>query len=375
MSDNNVRALWSEKSQRSDFSTLALWLALYSAIFHVRSLLFQVIKVSRLSKRTHCRVAEKMERKQFCFLCVLFLGTFLFLLQYATFVRRFDKETEIQVKAFSYDGIGSNDDRKFQIYVRMTSTKNYIDYVERWLLRSMKMFFLKKYLELVLVLDNEKSEDHKYGDKFAESHPEINTKVCYMDPVADNADHGWGKARMYLDMMHADSCSTKEYVGFVDVDTVFVTAFTDDVLFENGKPIVIGRIGVPQFPCWIQTAEYILGDKQVMQCMSYFPVTFKVAHIVEMRKYVEKLHLKSFNEVFKEAPSKVKVGHWCYCHFSIMCNYMWQHHRDEYAWHLQMVPDGKWNGEGAIPSMVDPKYFQIEIKSKEKFQFLEHPCM
>ena len=101
------------------------------------------------------------------------------------------------------------------------------------------------------------------------------------------------KERMYLDMMHADFCIRTGYVGFVDVDTLFVTAVTQDVPFEDGKQIVAGRIGIPRIPCWIDTAEYILGLKQVVERMSYFPVVFKVNHIVEMRRYVEKLHDKT----------------------------------------------------------------------------------
>ncbi len=254
----------------------------------------------------------------------------------------------------------------FDVYVRLTNISVFVSQIEEWPIKSMKLFFLKKFMNLLVVLDDEKPEDHTYGKNFPISHPEFNTRICYMKSYPEDVFHGWGKARMYLDMMHADQCTQKEYVGFIDVDTLFVTAVTDNLLFEGNKPIITGRIGVPRIPCWIATGKYVVGRKQVMQCMSYFPVTFKVSHIAEMRKYVEKLHNKTFTQVFKEAPKMTKQQNWCYCHYSIMCNYMWYFHRDEYAWHLQVVPGGKWSGEGALPSMVGPSYFQNEVKDNEK---------
>ena len=80
-----------------------------------------------------------------------------------------------------------------------------------------------------------------------------------------------------------DLCTNATYVGFLDVDTLFTTAVTPSLILEDGKPVVTGRIGDPRIPCWIESAAYILGRKQVMQCMHYFPVTFKTAHIREFR--------------------------------------------------------------------------------------------
>ena len=125
------------------------------------------------------------------------------------------------------------------------------------------------------------------------------------------------------------------YVGFVDVDTLFVTAVTRSLILEDGiKPVVTARIGEPRIPCWIQTGEYVLGCKQVIQFMSHFPVTFETAHIRLFREFVAQLHGKNFTQVIDEATQKLNVHKHCYCHYSMMCNYVWYHHRDEYAWHL-----------------------------------------
>ena len=268
--------------------------------------------------------------------------------------------------ALTEDEIDLELGKRFELYVRLTNTVSFRQQLDDWLFKSMNLFFAKYLASTVVVLDSEKSADWDYGKVLLKRYSQMNLRLCFMNPVPGEIIHYYGKERMYLDMMHADFCSKREYVGFVDVDTLFVTAVTEDVLFENQKPIVTGRIGIPRIPCWIATAEYILGYKQVMQCMSYFPVVFKVLHIVEMRKHVEKIHNKTFLEVFKIAPAAIKVDGSCFCHYSIMCNYVWYHHREAYAWHLQVVPGGKWNGIGAIPSMVNASYFENEVLASEK---------
>ena len=95
---------------------------------------------------------------------------------------------------------------------------------------------------------------------------------------------------------------------FFDVDTLFITAVTPSLILEDGiKPVVTARIGEATIPCWIQTGEYVLGCKQVMQCMSHFPVTFKTAHIRQFQEYVAQLHGKNFAQVVDEATQKLNV--------------------------------------------------------------------
>ena len=255
---------------------------------------------------------------------------------------------------------------QFELYVRLTNRDAFKEQLDNFLFKSMNLFFSKHLASTVIVLDSEKPADLDFGNQILKQYAHMSLRLCFMNPAPNGTIHHWGMERMYLDMMHADFCTNRKFVGFVDVDTLFVTAVTEDLLFENEKPVVTGIIGKPRRPCWLMTAEYILGHKQVMQCMSYFPIIFIITHIIEMRKHVEKLHKKSFLEVFKIAPEAVYTAPTCFCHYSIICNYVWYHHRDAYAWHLQLEPNGKWDGDGAIPSMVNASYFQNEVLAKEK---------
>ena len=284
-------------------------------------------------------------------------------------VQHFQLKSHFDMKYFNLTRSVSYDFKlreSFEIYVRLTNTPVFKRQLENWLFKSMEIFFPRYLASTIIALDSEKEQDWEFANSLLQKYKKFDLRVCYMNPVPKDVVHNWGKERMYFDMMNVETCKSNGYVGFVDVDTMFVTAVTEDLLFENGKPIVTGRIGIPRIPCWIKTAEYVLGKKQVMQCMSYFPVVFKVQHIAKMRQYVESLHKKSFMQVFKLAPAATKVADSCYCHYSIMCNYMWYFHREEYAWHLQVVPLGKWDGKGAIPSMVDAAYFDNEVLPSEK---------
>ena len=255
----------------------------------------------------------------------------------------------------------------FEVYVRYTTADpEFPKQADAWLFRSISLFWPKN-TKVVVVLDKENAGDRAYGSTLKEATltKSMTLKVCYMEAYPLEMIHHWGKMRMYMDMMHADLCTNATYVGLVDVDTVFTTAVTPSLVLEAGKPVVIGRIGEPRIPCWMKTGEYVLGVKQVMQCMHYFPVTFKTAHLKEFRDYVTKLHGKDFKDVIAEASSKSNVSGTCYCHYSMMCNYMWYHHRNEYAWHLQYVKPTQ-----PSTASVPYEYFDTEVKPYEK---IPHP--
>lgn len=256
---------------------------------------------------------------------------------------------------------------EFEAYLRYTSSITQFPLqAESWVLRSMSIFWPKN-SKVVVVLDKESEEDRQYGSTLNETtqNKKLDLRVCYMEPYPQEMIHHWGKMRMYMDMMHADLCTNATYVGFVDVDTLFTTAVTPSLILEDGKPVVTGRIGDPRIPCWIESAAYILGRKQVMQCMHYFPVTFKTAHIREFRQYVAKLHGKDFKQVVSETTQKLNILGSCYCHYSTMCNYMWYHHRNEYSWHLQYVKPTR-----PLKASVPFDYFFTEVKPEEK---IPHP--
>ena len=194
-----------------------------------------------------------------------------------------------------------------ELYVQFTNNGGWAKDFEHWLMRSVDLFWPEEHRKVTVVLDGWKASDHGFGCYVLSKWPRHQVNVCYRNQMDPKVYQNDGHNQIYLDMMHADTCIRSEYVGFVDTDSMFVTVITPNLLFENKKPIVVGRIGRPVRPCWLVTAAYILGHTQVMQHMSYFLVIFKVEHIIKMRRHVELYHRKAFMEVFREAPSKPKL--------------------------------------------------------------------
>eukprot|EP00795_Rhopilema_esculentum_P007238 gene7238-biopygen8615 len=100
---------------------------------------------------------------------------------------------------------------EFVLYLRLTSGLRWEQEYRNDLIRTMNLFFPYERAKLLVVLDNEKDEDHLFGDKIKGEWPY--PRVCYRDPSAVDAYRGRGKARMFWDMMYPDECTNVSYVG------------------------------------------------------------------------------------------------------------------------------------------------------------------
>ena len=214
-----------------------------------------------------------------------------------------------------------------EVYVRMISTVPLItNFYENILVRSMR-YFWPDITSMVVVLDQEKSKDHVFGNIIRNQFPF--PRICYMHNFAVPGYSG--KDRMQRDMFYPERCTSKKYVAFVDTDTVFITRIVPEMLFAGGKPIVIGVYGKEIHPLWSQMAHataFLFKTKEIMRCMTYFPIVLKAEHIVQARLYIEKIHGMPFDEVF------IKAG--IISQFNIMCQYIWMFHRQEYDFHFQL---------------------------------------
>ena len=254
----------------------------------------------------------------------------------------------------------------FAIYVRFASfNPRWPKEFEDVFLRSMRLFFPMDRAKLLVVLDDERKEDHQLGEKLKTIWPKPD--VCFLEPGDPSMYKNNGKGRMFLDMLYPDNCTDIEYVGYVDTDTFFDTLVTPQLLFDtedNNKPIIVAKIGETFIDCWLEASFLFLRKKEVLQCMSTFPVMIKTEHMRQMRKEVSKLHGgKPFDEIFRDSAKSAS----CICQFSFMCNYLWYYHRDEYSWRMQMVPNGDWriNKKDKIrEQQVDREYYYDSNKVK-----------
>lgn len=195
-------------------------------------------------------------------------------------------------------------------------------------------------------MDNEKHQDHELGAR-------ISTPSIRVEYNPKPAKYLIGHDRQQLRMFQADTWSASEYIGFIDTDAVFDTPVVEESLFDNGKPIVIGRIGKPQDPQFWTTVpkatQWATGSEEVMRCMSYFPVVVKRSHIIEMRQWFEKRHNSTFETFFKQMTKKF-TGR--YSQFNIMCQWLWDNKHDEYSWRLHQVTP-EWSAVNSTEGQID----------------------
>jgi hypothetical protein len=146
---------------------------------------------------------------------------------------------------------------------------------------------------------------------------------------------GKGHRRQQLLMFYADGYTNAEYIGFADTDCKFITFVDREDLFEDGMPVINGRIGTyPANDWWLSvpaSTQWLLGGlEEPMRCMSYFPVVIKAVHLKKMREYIFKVHniASDDHRVFNKYMSDK------FSQFNAMCAYLWHFHRSEYTWYV-----------------------------------------
>ncbi|KAK3580293.1 hypothetical protein CHS0354_023532 [Potamilus streckersoni] len=250
-----------------------------------------------------------------------------------------------------------------ELYLRMYSN-DYRNY-KTMVTRSMRYYWPGN-ASMVVVLDSENEEDHKLAKGLVETYPY--PRICFQAPVDPKVYRGRGHERMQRDYFYPELFASKEYIGYVDTDTLFVTRVTKDLLFEDGKPVIIGFYGRAFCGFWSKISETtatLFKTKEVMRCMSIFPVIIKVQHIVGARKYLEKLHNTTFDELYE----KYVVAIDSFAQYNAFCQFIWMFHRDEYKFYFQLIPhtmDGEWHGEKLSPGRQTPEYYEKHVKPEQK---------
>ena len=230
----------------------------------------------------------------------------------------------------------THEDEHMDIYLRMTTaSEKFVKFYDKVLVQSMYYFWPDNF-SMVVVLDNERARDHEFANIIQGTFP--HPRICFMDPIKV----GWytGKDRMQRDMFYPELCTSKKYVAYVDTDTMFVSRVIPEMLFVDGKPKVTGVYGYVVHDSWEGTAEAtanLFKTKEVMRCMSYFPVILKVEHLIKLREYLENLHGMPFDEILVK-----KIIVYYLSQFNVFCQYIWMFHRDEYVFYLQFQGTNKY---------------------------------
>ncbi len=189
-------------------------------------------------------------------------------------------------------------------------------------------------LDVIVIWDDESRLDHTWATIFAHIPPYPTTyfEKNYPEIFCSNWRRA-GYSRQVYSHFHSDLYVSEEtkYVGIVDSDTVFVSPITEESLFVNGKPRMMGIYGDAAMSAGTPIA---LGKNQIGEFMvaGAFPFIVKKEHFAEIRDYVAKhLGVANFHDAW---PKICEVGgnNNKYSQFNIIATYLWYFRHDEYHW-------------------------------------------
>ena len=259
----------------------------------------------------------------------------------------------------------------FQLYVRLNFAKSWNE-LRSCALPSLQLFW--PHPHILVALDGGSPRDESEAPRIAgfvtKNFPPLKARgVLVADyPQLKGAKYYAGWQRGQLDMMYADTVVTSKYVGLLDSDALFVTLVTPPAIFsQDGRPVVIASVARPYTPgqeFWRGVphgVQLMLKKPMAVGCMSSFPVVFATKHLAEMRAHVEKVNGRPFLQVYREL-----AGRGYYCHFTIMCNFMWHFHRDEYDWHIMNFAHRRGDWKKPLPGEV-AEYDFLTAKNTRPF--------
>lgn len=256
-----------------------------------------------------------------------------------------------------HGNVGTNNRQSWpelDLFVRMSA--DFRDTFQNVLLRSLRLFWPLQHLKLVVVLDDEKEEDHKFGGELTSIASKYGLppfKVFYESP---STTYESGYDRQQWSMFWADNYTSATYVGFMDTDTLITTRVHAGDLFECGRPLVLGVVGNEWEKHWVassKTTALVLGKPEVMRGMTYFPVVLKVSHLAKMRQEITgRLNANCFDDAFRIFSKGSRRHAFTYSQFNIMVNYVFYHEHCDYSFSFQeLIPGDRTVSEGRSPCL------------------------
>ena len=229
-----------------------------------------------------------------------------------------------------------------QLYVRLKSASSWGE-TRSYLLQSLQIFWPQSHL--VLVLDGDDPVEKNFSgrvERLCAEYKPVSVEGAVSPRRVDGrlvsrAGRKWSwDDRRKMDVFFADHTIKAKYVAFVDTDTVFSTVVTPESIFaKNSKPRVIARLSHDPIPRGQQvtcaSAELALRRPCVMICDVMAPMVVRTEHLATLRQHIDRLHQTSFEQFYAE----VWANQSNLCHATILCNYLWYNHREQYDFHFE----------------------------------------
>ena len=229
--------------------------------------------------------------------------------------------------------------------------------------RSLQFFWPRDKIRFTGVLDDTTYSNDKERDDLI-----TKFKSYFDDDLADNVSikfnprtgpyYGRGWHLQQLIQLWADNYTDSEYIGYVDDDTLFTSAvYPYDLFDEKGRPRITVHAAddTPQNVIGLLIApEISYKFKPRFYSMVNFPVLVKREHLAKMREVMlaNNPEYSYFDELFHYLVFRGKNRPDGFCQFNVIVEYLYEYHREEYSWHLEMPAEKQI--EFSTPEMYEP---------------------
>lgn len=197
----------------------------------------------------------------------------------------------------------------------------------------------------VVVLDEEKEEDHVFGEtliKHTKQHfPDRTYEVLYeslpkepstLDFAGSPKPPGYN--RQLWSSFFVDLYTNDTVIAWMDTDAGFGVPVTEETIFNGTKVRVLGydcTLNIGWVQTWARTTELALGLPFVADFMTYFPVYIYRDTFTRCREHI----LKRFNTSnFEVAFKRFYKGF--ISPVSVILSYAWYFERERYDWNLKI---------------------------------------
>ena len=266
-------------------------------------------------------------------------------------------------------------DTSLSLFVRMSGKLP--DHRQRYycdLFRTTVLYWPPSYGKVVMVLDEETEEDHKFGDKIMDQtkryFPDHKLEVFYEALPKDSstlnfpgANRRPGYNRQLWSSYFIDLYSNDSIIAWMDNDAAFITPVTKSSIFNGTKLRTLGtgcQLGRKWIQSWAHTLELALGFPMVANFMSFFPVYIYRDTFTHCREYIlRKFNTRNFDEVFK----LINVGHSPVC---VVLSYAWYFERDRYDWNFEICDDlAEYNKKFPTNHIVRPEHVETILSEPQ----------
>ena len=289
-------------------------------------------------------------------LCILFITGPL---RYHQFLGRFLLQDQTNLKFVNLATLEKGTPTKnysISLFVRTPATvQRFKERLYCVLLRTTVLFWPASYGKIVVVFDDESSEDHQFGEQlkkqFMQNFSHHQLDVLYeplpKDPtiIDFTGPKFWQRAgynRQLWSSFFIDLYTNDSIIAWMDTDSAFLTPVTKPTIFNGTRVRILGSECTMNFG-WVKdhdTAginERLLGLPMVADFMMYFPVYIYRDTFTNTRNYIlKRFKTDNFEDAFRKVYNK-DTG--LISPVSVVISYAWFYEHDRYDWSIEMCTD------------------------------------